>query len=161
MVGLLYGILTIIGITLLPFFELRASIPAGLVLFGVDAWLLVFFVAVIANIILGIFIYAFIEICVALITRIAWIKKLYDRSIFRIQKKSAPYVHKYGWFGLAVFIGIPLPGSGVYSGAIAAKLLGFSGKEYSGAMIIGVIIAGLLVSVASISGVGIFNLFIK
>ena len=72
--------------------------------------------------------------------------------IIRNQKKVHKYVEKYGVLGLGLFIGVPLPGSGVYSGALAAYLLGFKFKEFFKAAIIGVLIAGVIITLISTAG---------
>ena len=69
---------------------------------------------------------------------------------------------KYGIIGLALFIGVPLPGSGVYSGALGAYLLGFNFKDYFKAAVLGVLIAATIVTIVSIFGNGLIaNLFLK
>ena len=67
---------------------------------------------------------------------------------------------KYGEIGLAIFIGIPLPGSGVYSGALAAYLIGMNFKRFIIAATIGVFIAGTIVTLATIGGTSAF-IFIR
>ncbi len=71
------------------------------------------------------------------------------------------YVDKYGTIGLALFIGVPLPGSGVWTGALAAFLLGFKRKEFSIANIVGVLIAGVIVTFVVVAGINGFSLFVK
>jgi len=78
-----------------------------------------------------------------------------------INEKIHKYVDKYGLLGVSIFIGIPLPGSGVYSGALGAYLLGINFKKFLIASIIGVLIAGILVTIISLTGVEMFELFIK
>ncbi|MBW2996407.1 small multi-drug export protein [Candidatus Woesearchaeota archaeon] len=153
-------IIILVLMTLLPFLELRASIPWGILKLGMDPWL-VFAVCVVANILLAPLIWLFINYVMQLFLKIKAISKLYDKMVVRTQKKVKPYVEKYGKLGLAVFIGIPLPGSGVYSGGLGGYLLGFKFKDYMIASVIGVLIAGILVLIASVSGLEIFRLFIK
>jgi uncharacterized membrane protein len=81
-----------------------------------------------------------------------WFKK----RLVKIDKKASKYVDKYGLLGLALFVGVPLPGTGAYSGALAAHLLGMEKKKAMIAVAIGITIAGILVSLASL---GILNLF--
>ena len=60
-----------------------------------------------------------------------------------------------------MFIGVPLPGSGVYSGALAAYLLGFRKRDFFLAAVIGVLIAGTIVLLVSLLGNGAWNIFLK
>ncbi len=153
-------ILTLIWVTFLPFLELRASIPYG-ILKGNLNWFLVFIVCVISNIIVGAILYPIIEKIIKVSARIDIIKRIYSNYIERMQKRINRYVEKYGEWALAVFIGIPLPGSGVYSAALAAYLLGLSYKKFMIANIVGVLIAGIIVTIIVLSGVGAFQWLVK
>lgn len=153
-------ILMLILLTLLPFLELRASIPYGI--FKTDLhWSLVFFVCVLFNIILAPIIYFFLDKIIHLFLKIKAIDKCWQWWVNRTQKRIKKYVDKYGEIGVAIFIGIPLPGSGVYSGALGSYLIGLSYKKFIKAAIIGVLIAGIIVLIVSLTGVGIFNAFVK
>lgn len=144
-------ILFIILLTLTPALELRASIPYGV--FQTDYPLVVIFLlAVITNILLAPIVYIFLNKVVHVFLRIKAIDRCWQHVVLRAQRKVHPYVEKYGILGLAIFIGIPLPGSGVYTGALGAYLLGFSYKEFLRAAVLGVLIAGLLVTIISVSG---------
>ena len=145
-------ILNLMWITLLPFLELRASIPYGILSTDLH-WLTVFLVCVMINIVLDHF--------VQLFTKIKFIDKIYQKIVIRTQRRVHKYVEKYGVFGLALFIGVPLPGSGVYSGALAAYLLGFRKRDFFLAAVIGVLIAGTIVLLVSLLGNGAWNIFLK
>jgi len=157
---MLNNIILLVLITFLPFLELRASIPYGILVLGMD-WLGVFLICVVVNIILGILIYSFLDKIIHFFLRIKILDKLYNKYVEKTQKKIHKYVEKYGEFAVAVFIGIPLPGSGVYSGALAAYLIGLDYKKFIIANIIGVLIAGVIVTVVSLTGLEAFNVFIK
>lgn len=159
MVNLLRDLVIIAILTLTPFLELRASIPYGIVL-G-HAWWAVFLIAVIFNILIAPVTYFFWNKIIHLLRWIKFVDKLYHKTIERVQKKAKKAIDKYGELGLAVFIGIPLPGSGVWSGALAANILGLRFRKYMIASIIGVLIAGIIVTVIVMSGTGLFDLFVK
>ena len=89
------------------------------------------------------------------------INRLYQKVLLRSQKKIQRVVDKYGELGVAIFIGIPLPGSGVYTGALGSYAIGLKFKKFIIADLIGVTIAGVLVTIATFIGGGIFDLFIK
>tara|TARA_Y100000310_G_scaffold335009_1_gene416043 strand:- start:215 stop:691 length:477 start_codon:yes stop_codon:yes gene_type:complete len=157
---MLKEIITLIVLTLTPFFELRASIPYGI--FTTDLSItLVFLICVVTNIVLAPIIYWLLNDVIHVFLKVKWIDKLYQRNVIRTQKKVHKYVEKYGVLGLAIFIGIPLPGSGVYSGALAAYILGFKFKEFFKAAVIGVLIAGVIVLLVSTLGDGTLNFFLK
>jgi len=153
-------ILNLIWITFLPFLELRASIPYGILRTNLN-WFLVFIICVITNIILGAILYLIIDKIIKIATKIKTIDNIYQKYLEQMQKKINKHVDKYGELAVAIFIGIPLPGSGVYSGAIAAYLLGLKYRKFIIANIIGVLIAGIIVTIISLTGAGIFNIFLK
>ncbi len=152
---------TLIVLTLLPFLELRASIPYGIFNTSLSRPS-VFLICIVTNILLAPLLWIFVNYMMHLFLDFDFIRKPYDKIVLKTQKKVHPYVEKYGTIGLALFIGIPLPGSGVYSGALGAYLLGFKFKDYIIASVIGVLIAGTAVLFASIFGNGIIaSLFLK
>jgi len=157
---MLIEILELIGITLIPGLELRASIPFGILMTDLH-WLLVFFVCVIVNILLGIVVYFLLDKVVHLFFFWNWFHKLYHKFVERAQKKIHPLVEKYGVLGVAIFVGIPLPGSGVYTGALGSYVLGLGYRRFILASILGVIIAGVIVTTVMLTGNGLLNIFIK
>jgi uncharacterized membrane protein len=158
--AMLKEILILIGITFLPIFELRASIPYGILYYHMH-WLTVFIIAVLANIAIGMIVYFILDKFVHLAIRVKWINRIYQHFVLKTQKKIHPYVEKYGTLGVAVFIGIPLPGSGVYTGALGSYLLGLGYKKFFIANVIGVLIAAIAVTLIVLFGSGAWNFFIK
>ncbi len=157
---MLNEILILIAITLLPFLELRASIPYGILNTDLN-WMLVFLVCVATNAVLGPIVYLFLDKILHLFLRVKKIEKLWHKTVEKTQKKIHKYVEKYGWIGIALFIGVPLPGSGVYSGAIGAYFIGLGYKRFIMASIIGVLIAGTAVTAIILLGANGLGLFIK
>lgn len=68
--------------------------------------------------------------------------------------KNKKVIEKYGFWGLLFFIAVPLPGSGAWTGCLIAALLDIDKKKAFLAAVVGVFIAGLIISVLSI---GIFD----
>ncbi|MFH1064099.1 MAG: small multi-drug export protein [Candidatus Woesearchaeota archaeon] len=153
-------IIELVVITFLPLLELRASIPYGILKLKMG-WPEVFIICVIANILLGILVYFLLDKLVHLVIRIKPIGRLYKRIVIKTQSKVRPYVERYGEIGVALFIGVPLPGSGVYTGALGSYLLGLGYKKFTIACIIGVIIAGVAVTIISLFGAGAYGFFLK
>jgi len=145
---MLNQILYLIFITFLPFLELRASIPYGINVLKMP-WPTVFIICIIANIILGILIYFMLEKFVKFFLRYKIFSNPYNKVVIKTQKKIQKAVDKYGEWGVALFIGVPLPGSGVYSGALGAYVIGLDFKKFIIADIIGVLIAGIIVTIIS------------
>jgi len=138
-------------ITLIPALELRASIPWGI--FKMDnqlSWPVVVSICTIANIILGWIVFAVMGPAFTFIRKWSWFDRTLWPVLQKTQHKIHPYVEKYGEFGVAVFIGIPLPGSGVYTGAFGSYLLGLDKRKFFIANVIGVLIAASAVSCLSL-----------
>ena len=150
----------IVLLTLTPFLELRASIPYG-VLVADKHWLVVAAIAIVVNILLGPIIYFLLDKLLHVALRIGVFKRFWDRMIAKTQKKIHPLVEKYGILGLGLFIGVPLPGSGVYSGAFGGYVLGFRKREFYIATVVGVLIAAAAVTAVVLSGSKILSIFIK
>ena len=147
-------------ITLIPTLELRASIPFGILKGGMPWWSVVV-VCLSTNIVLGPLVYVCLDRAVFLLLKIGWLRGVYERTVTRTREKIQKSVDRYGEFGVALFIGIPLPGTGSYSGALGAYLIGLGLRKFIIANIIGVLMAGTIVTTIVLSGVEVFHILIK
>jgi uncharacterized membrane protein len=134
-----------IALTLLasvsPISELRGGIPLGILKYELDP-LLIFCIAVIAN--------ALIFFPVFFVLRLFYDKLLFRIPLFNkyldnLRKRGKPKVEKYGFWGLTLFVAIPLPITGAYTGTILAWLVGMDWKKAFPAVGLGVIVAGVVV----------------
>lgn len=147
-IGNPYVIITLL--TFLPFLELRASIPYG-ILIAKMPWYEVFIIASIMNIILGPILYFFLDKVIHWFFFIKPFKKWYHKRLEKAQKKAEPYVKKYGLLGVSIFIGIPLPGSGVYTGALVSYIFNLGYKKFFYATVIGILIAAIAVTIITMT----------
>jgi uncharacterized membrane protein len=139
------GILT--AITFMPGIELRGSIPAGM--FGMKdslSWPAAVAVCLLANVAVGIVVFEIMGPVFSYVRRWGWFERRVWQWLEKTRHRVHPYVEKYGEMGLAVFIGVPLPGTGVYSGALGAYLLGMDRRRFNVANVLGVLIAGAAVT---------------
>jgi uncharacterized membrane protein len=133
----------------LGIFDGKVALPLGLELQGFGLPLLpVFLVAVLANIFAGLLVFFLLDRAVRLFLRFKFVEKIYDFLVLRVQRKSKKYVEMYGGLGLALFIAVPLPGTGAWTGALAAYVFGMDFKKFAAANAIGVTAAGIIVSAA-------------
>jgi uncharacterized membrane protein len=146
-------IIQLILLTFIPFLELRFSIPYGINILELPVTI-VFLVCVLTNMLLGPIVYILIDKLTDFALKFSLFAKPYNLIIVRTQKRIHKYIDKYGWIGLALFIGVPLPGSGSYTGAIAANIIGMDFRRFVVANIIGAIIAGTIMTLFS---VGVLN----
>lgn len=154
------NILELILITFIPALELRASIPYGILKLNMN-WLTVFIICSIANIVIAPVVYFFLDNIIHVFLRIKAISRIYKYYVGKTQKKIHPQVEKYGEWAVAVFIGIPLPGTGVYTGMLAAYLLGLGYKKAIYAAIWGVLIAAVIVTVITLTGAGAWSFLLN
>mgnify|MGYP000578563443 FL=1 len=134
-------------ISMVPVLELRAAIPAG-VIAGLDIPVVVA-VAIIGNLIPIPFIIVFIrKIFKWMQTKseklAALVKRLEDKADRKKDK-----VLKYEFWGLMFFVAIPLPGTGAWTGALIAAMLDMQLKRAFPAIAAGVVIAAVIVTVAT------------
>lgn len=76
------------------------------------------------------------------------LKPLVDKLEARAMSKK-DQIEKYEFWGLALFVGIPLPGTGAWTGSLIAALLGMKFKKAFPAVIVGIIMATIIMCVVS------------
>lgn len=148
-------ILYIIALSLVPFIELRGSIPLGLAL-GLP-WPTVFSVTVLTNTLSGPVAYLFLYYFMDLLKHIPFFDHILSKLSFKNNNVIAPKVEKHGSWILAVFIGIPWPGTGAYSGAFFALILKLGLKRFFVINLLGNLIAGTIVMLASMGVLGVIS----
>lgn len=127
--------------TVLPISELRGGIPLGILHYQLDP-LFVFLIAVVANVL--IFFPVFFALCL-FYDKVLYRIPLFERYLKALRKRGEPKVRKYGFWGLFLFVAVPLPLTGAYTGTMLAWLIGMDWKKAFPAVGVGVIVAGLVV----------------
>ena len=142
-------------ISLLPVVELRGAIPFGVVR-GLNLWTAII-ASVLGNLVPVPFIILFIRRIFAWMR--AHMPKL-DGLVTRMEKKAEKNraaVEKYAFWGLAILVAIPLPGTGAWTGALVAAMMEMRLKRAFPAIVIGVVIAGVIVSIVTYGAQAIFS----
>ncbi len=147
-------ILATFFVSMLPVFELRVGIPLGVSL-GLGIWLSLI-VSIIGNLLPVPFIILFVRRVFSWIKRKipklgGWVDRMEQRAF-----SKSDYVYKYTLAGLAIFVAIPLPGTGAWTGALLAALLNIRLKSAMPAIAAGVVIAGILVSIITFGVTAVF-----
>ncbi len=142
--------LIVVIISALPIFELRAAIPIAIVTFHFP-WYYSLFLAVIGNMLPIPFILLFIESIAKWLSRIPVMKKFFDWLFEKARNKSGQ-VQKYKKLGLVLFVAIPLPVTGAWTGSLIAVLLGIGFKQAFFSILAGVIIAGIIMTCLTLLG---------
>lgn len=133
-------------ISMVPVIELRGAIPVGQAL-GLSFWEC-FLISSVGNMLPVPIILLFVRAV------LGWMKgiKYLDKIALWVEKKGAKHsgeVTKYATWGLMIFVVIPLPGTGAWTGALIAALLDMRMKKALPSICAGVLVAGLFVSAIS------------
>lgn len=135
--------LTVLLIAMTPVMELRAAIPVG-VASGLDLWLSIL-ISITGNIIPVPFIVLFIEKIFKWMRRYSFFEGIVSKMEGKVDKRRDT-VDKYGYWGLFLFVAIPLPGTGAWTGSLVAALLNMNVKKSFLFISIGVFTAAIIVS---------------
>ncbi len=136
--------LIVIIVAILPIAELRGALPLAINLFHMP-WYWALILAVIGNMLPVPFLLLFLESLAKWVNRIESGRKLVDWVFQRTRRRSG-LIEKYEKIGLALFVAIPLPLTGAWTGAIAAFLLGLKFSHAFLSIFAGVVIAGAIVT---------------
>lgn len=142
-------------VSMLPILELRGGLIAAK-LMQID-FLKAFVICFIGNMLPIPFILLFIRKIFNLMKKIPSVEKIIVKLEARSIRK-ADKIEKYRLWGLLIFVGIPLPGTGAWTGALVADLLDIRIKHSLPVITIGVLIAGLIISAFSYGLFGLFGL---
>ena len=135
----------IVLISMIPVIESRGSIPYGILVLNLP-WYNVVFVSIIANFLITIPIIYLLDPVSKYFRRFYISKKFFNWRFARSERKGG-IINKLQVLGLIIFIGIPLPITGAWTGCVAANIFRIN-KFYT---LIGVFL-GILLSVMIITG---------
>jgi uncharacterized membrane protein len=143
----------------LPISELRGAIPFAIAN-GVP-WYIACPYAVVLNALVAPVCWLFLSTLHRLFLRMDWYRRFFDHFIERARLKLQGGVEKWGWLGVAIFVAIPLPLTGAWTGTLGAWVLGLRKDRTLAAVILGVICAGVIVTAVVCLGIQAFSFFIK
>lgn len=139
-------ILNIFLSALTPLGELRLAIPWGLTQSDLSP-VAVYFIAVFGNIIPPVFILLLLPRATKFFnSKSKLIKKFLEWLFERTRRRTAGKIEKYGPLALILFVAIPLPNTGAWTGSIAAWLFGLPFKKSIIYIFYGILIAGIIVT---------------
>ena len=141
-------------ISMLPIIELRGAIPVGTAL-GLPWWIN-YMLCTIGNMLPVPLILIFIERCLQWMKHFEFTKKF---AIFLEEKatKHKDAVTKYATWGLLLFVAIPLPGTGAWTGTLVAALIKMNKKKALLSVLGGVLVAGGIVTLISYGVLGFLS----
>ena len=136
--------------SMFPITECRITIPIGIIAFKLP-WYMVFILCVIANAAVGVFLIFTLDWLISIFSRINIFKKLLNKFIDRSENKFEKY-QRFKSNGLILFVGIPLPGTGAWTGALVSYIIGLNKGLSILSIILGVILSGIIVTILSLTG---------
>ncbi len=142
----------------LPIVELRGAIPWAMAPSpgGGMEWTQAVPLSIIGNMIPIPFILLFLGPAEKFLCRWSFFRKFFDWLFARTRKRSK-LIEKYGAIALILFVGIPLPITGGWTGSVAAYLLDIPFWKALIFIFIGVCIASVIVTIITLGGLGIFH----
>ncbi|OGF22454.1 hypothetical protein A2Y83_04150 [Candidatus Falkowbacteria bacterium RBG_13_39_14] len=145
-------------IAMLPIAELRVSIPVALGGYKLSTISALFW-SILGNSISAIIILRYIGSVSDWMSRKSGVmKKFFDWLFLRTRHKLNDKYIKYGSIALTIFVAIPLPMTGAWTGSLAAFLLGIPPRKAFWLVFAGIIIAGIIVTIATKFGMFGFGL---
>ena len=141
-------------ISMLPIIELRGAIPVGAAS-GLP-WYVNYLLCCVGNMLPVPVILLFVEYVLNFMKRI----KHLDKIAFRVEEKAEKYksqVTKYATWGLLLFVAIPLPGTGAWTGSLVAAFIKMNKKTAFLSVLGGVLIAGVIITLISYGVLGFLS----
>lgn len=150
--------LSVFLLSMVPLVELRGAVPVAL---HMDLPLIpAYLICIVGNMLPVPFIYFFARKVLIWGSDKKYIGKLFSWLLAKGHRGGQKLVSKAGRGGLFValmlFVGIPIPGTGAWTGTLAASILDMGWKATVGAVILGVMMAGIIMALASM---GVFSIF--
>ena len=148
-------------LTIMPVTELRVGLPVA-ILYAIEHSLpiwLIFSLIVLLNILIIFFIFYFLDNIHHIFLKFNPYRKLFERHVKKLQKKVDTFEKKYetlGFLALVLFVAVPLPGTGAWTGCLLSWLLDLDRRKSILAISLGVLIAGLFILLGTL---GFLNLF--
>ena len=156
--------LVVLIISALPITELRGALPVAINLFHFP-WHYALLLAVIGNLLPVPLILLFLDAFSRLLSKIGIFKRALD-WLFEHTRLRGKIIERYKRIGLMLFVAIPLPMTGAWTGSLAAVLFGLKFKHAFLSIFAGILIAGAIVTClcllgwtgAIIAGIGLTSL---
>ncbi len=142
--------LVVLAISALPISELRGALPVAINLFHFP-WYYALLLAIIGNLLPVPFILLFLESVSKYLSKISFFDRFF-RWLFEHARRRGGIIENYERIGLMLFVAIPLPVTGAWTGSLAAVLFGLKFKHAFLSICAGVLIAGAIVTCLCLLG---------
>ena len=139
--------------SMLPIIELRGAIPMAFAM-GLPWWQ-AYLISVVGNLLPVPFILLLINIVIKWMasSKVKFFNKIANFLLERVEKKR-DRIEKYSFWGLCFFIAVPLPVTGAWTGSLVAAVIGMKPWKAFLSALLGVLIAGAVVTLIVYGGIG-------
>ncbi len=148
--------LAIFIIATLPVGELRFSIPIGIYLLGKDEFARIFILSILGNAVPIIPLLVLLTPVSEKLSHFRLWRKFFEWLTEKTRKKG-DLIQKYEALGLAIFVAVPCPGTGIWSGCLAASLFKIKFRYAFPAILLGMIGAGVITTILSFMGLVVWQ----
>ena len=138
--------LVIFIISLMPILELRGGLLAATLL-DVE-FVRAAIICILGNVLPIPFVLLFLKYILKILSKWKFTTKIVNWLEKKVHDKREQ-IDKYGYFGLVLFVGIPLPGTGAWTGALLAVMLDLNRKKSFICILLGVLMAAIIMSILS------------
>ncbi|MEN3013797.1 MAG: small multi-drug export protein [Endomicrobiia bacterium] len=135
-------------LSILPVSELRGAIPVGVGIYKLSITK-TFLIAIIGNFSFVIPFLLFLNTLHKYFMKISWYRNFFNWWLSKVKTK-AKNIEKYEYIGLTLFVGIPLPMTGAWSGCLASYILGLNLWKSTIAIFLGILFAGIIVITSTV-----------
>ena len=148
--------LCVLFCSMIPIIELRGAIPLGAAL-GLPWWQN-YFISIVGNFIPVPFILLFINAILRWMSnsRVKFFNKVAN-WLYSKAEKNREKIEKYAFWGVALFVAIPLPATGAWTGSLVAAVFNMKFWKSMLSAIIGICVAGIVMTLISYGFVAAFN----
>ena len=126
-----------------PFGEMKIALPIAMGIDSINDWAALFF-CILGNLL----VYPIVENLMTNYGAYIFKNNKAKRNLVKVRthtkNKTSKLINKYGFWGLLIFVMVPLPGTGAYLGSVAAYIFGIDKKDAFTAISIGIILSGIL-----------------
>ncbi len=152
----LFNVLKVLAIAASPISELRGAIPIAIIQFHFP-WHYALLLSIIGNLLPVPFLLLFLDTFSRLLSKVGPFRRILN-WLFERTRRQGKIINRYERIGLALFVAIPLPITGAWTGSLAAVLFGLKFKHAFLSIFVGILIAGVIVTCATLLGWTILNL---
>ena len=146
-------------LSLLPISELRGAIP--FVMAHGWSWWVSWLYCVGFNALVSPLAFLFLATFHKLFLTWNWYRALFERVVESTRKKVHDKIERYGYWGVTLFVAVPLPITGAWTGTLGGWLFGLDRKKTILACLVGVSISGTIVTLVVTLGISALSIFTK